>query len=95
MRPRRRHNVVDHPAHRCTPRQIGAIMRHPYAELGFQPGTNFFDFRRVAEAIQHDVGTLPRQRGGNAKTDTAGGAGDHRNLSGEHGRASIGRRWSV
>ncbi|MNJ00205.1 hypothetical protein D3C73_1594810 [compost metagenome] len=70
-------------------------MRHPYTELGFQAGPYAFDLRRIGKSIQHDVGALSRQCGGNAKTDTAGGAGDYRNLSVEHGRASIGRMWPV
>lgn len=81
----RRDGMLNHLAHCLATGKIGAVMRHAHAELGFQPGTNAFDFRRIAEAVQHDVRALPGQRGGNAKTDTAGGAGDHRDLSTEHG----------
>ncbi|MNC73527.1 hypothetical protein D3C75_1247430 [compost metagenome] len=70
-------------------------MRDPHTELGPQAGTDAFDLRRITKAIQHDVGALPRQRSGNAKTDTAGGAGNYRDFSIEHGRASIGQRWPV
>ncbi|KAG1448918.1 hypothetical protein G6F57_016736 [Rhizopus arrhizus] len=87
-----RNGVLDHSAHRLASRKVGAIMRDPHAELGFQVGTNAFDLRRIAEPIQHDVGALPRQRGGDAKTDTAGRAGNHRDLSREHGRDSLRRR---
>ena len=83
--PHRRDGAIDHPAHRLAMGKVGAVMRHAHAELGFQFGTDAFDFRRIAEAVQHDIGALPGQRGRNAKTDTAGGAGDHRNLSREHG----------
>ncbi|MNV33008.1 hypothetical protein D3C71_1243620 [compost metagenome] len=93
--PHLRHGVVDHVPNGVAARQVGAIVGHPYAELGFQVGTDAFDFLRIAKAIQHDVGTLPRQHRGNAKTDTAGGAGNYRNLSIEHGQASIGRRQPV
>jgi len=90
--PHLRNGVVNHSAHRLATGKIGAIMRHPYAELSFQVGTDAFDLRRIAESVQHDIDASPRQRGGNAKADTAGGSGNHRDLSTEHGRDSIERR---
>lgn len=85
----RGNGTSDHFPHGLATGKVGAIVRHPHTELGFQAGADAFDVLRIAEAVQHDVGTLPRQRGGNAQTDTAGGAGDYRDFSSGHEQDSM------
>ena len=60
---------------------VGAVVAHLHAERG--------DLRLraldVAEAVEHDVRALPRQRERHAEADAAGRAGHESSLSFEHG----------
>ncbi len=60
---------------------VGAVVGHLCAQ-----GRDFL-LRRlgVTKAVQHDVGTLARQRFGDAKADAAGGSGDEGGFVLQHG----------
>ncbi|MNZ91650.1 hypothetical protein D3C78_1106430 [compost metagenome] len=52
-------------------RHIRGVVKHTPAAFGFQQQPQFFDLVFVAEAVQYDIGALPRKSLRDGKTDTA------------------------
>ena len=57
---------------------VGAIVFGADAEFGREAVLDRLDFARIAEAVQHHIGALSRERSGYAKPDAAGRTGDDR-----------------
>ena len=56
---------------------VGSRIETFDAEISFNLGTLGLDRRRIAQAVNHDVGTLSRQGAGNGEADTGRRAGDN------------------
>ena len=65
-------------------REIGAFVAHLDAELRGESGAQALDLRGIAEAVEHQVRALARQRPGDAQSDAAGRTGDERELAFQH-----------
>ena len=75
--------VGDHPPGAGAGAQVGAGDGDLHAGCAFEAGAGGLDRLRVAQSMQHDVGALGGQRGGDAEADAAGRAGDERDPPGE------------
>ena len=61
--------------------EIGAVVARPHFEFRPKLRAQRLDRRRLAEAVQHQVGAGAGERPRDAQADAARRAGDHGNLS--------------
>lgn len=63
-------------AHLLGPAHVRSVIADRHSSLKGKVGVDFFGRRGVAETVEHDAATFPRQGPGDPETDAAGGAGD-------------------
>ncbi len=75
--------VSDHALDRRGIGQVGVAVSRPRARSLGQLGPLLLDRRRLAKAVDHDIGPGPCQGGRIGRADTRGRPGDQRGLAGE------------